>query len=89
MLINRVQIPTKNFSSFWSFVRDVGHCMNMVLDRRKPVLGSQQWLQQSYVIAKCDSFFITKSDKNLSQNMSGSFLQNATISLQNAMFISK
>ena len=45
MLINRVQIPTKNFSSFWSFVRDVGHCMNMVLDRRKPVLGSQQWLQ--------------------------------------------
>ena len=31
------------------------------------------------IITKCDSYFITKCDKTLLQNVSGLFLQNATV----------
>ena len=31
------------------------------------------------IITKCDSYFITKCDKTLSQNASGLFLQNSTV----------
>ena len=100
MLINRVQIPTENFSSFWSFVGDVGHCMNMVLDKRKPVLGSQQWLQlhisfimRLYYKIRCYSkvrqlFYYKIWQKSITTYVRF-FLQNATVSLQNGMFISK
>ena len=58
----------------------------------------------SFIIAKCDSPFITKCGKSFLQNSSGILLQkvigitkcddfmtntNVTISLQNAMFITK
>ena len=40
-------------------------------------------------ITKCVSYFITKCDKCLLQNVSGFFLQNATVLLQNPAFIIK
>ena len=39
------------------------------------------------IITKCDSYFITKCGKTLSQNASGFSLQNATVLLQNAAVI--
>ena len=41
------------------------------------------------IIAKCDGYFITKSDKKLLQNMSAFLLQNAAVLLQNATVITK
>ena len=39
------------------------------------------------IITKCDSYFITKYNRNLLQNASGFLLQIATVLLQNATFI--
>ena len=39
------------------------------------------------VITKCDSYFITKYDRNLLQNALGFLLQDVTVLLQNATFI--
>ena len=39
------------------------------------------------ILTKCDSYFITKCGKSLSQNASGFLLQNATVLLQNAIAI--
>ena len=39
------------------------------------------------IITKSDSYFITKCDKNLSQNVSGFLLQNATVLLQIATIL--
>ena len=36
------------------------------------------------IITKCDSYFITKCNRSLLQNVSGFLLQNATVLLQNA-----
>ena len=36
------------------------------------------------VITKCDSYFITKCNRNSIQNASGFLLQNVTVLLQNA-----
>ena len=36
------------------------------------------------IVTKCDSYFITKCDRSLSQNVSGFLLQIATVLLQNA-----
>ena len=36
------------------------------------------------ILAKCDSYFITKCNRSLLQNASGFLLQNATVLLQNA-----
>ena len=41
------------------------------------------------VITKCGRYFITKCDKGLLQNGSSVILQNATVLLQNATFITK
>ena len=35
------------------------------------------------IITKCNSYFITKSERSLLQNMSSFLLQNAIVSLQN------
>ena len=39
------------------------------------------------VITKCDSYFITKRNRSLLQNMSGFLLKNATVLLQNATIL--
>ena len=39
------------------------------------------------IIAKCDSYFITKCGRSLLLNASGFLLQNATVLLQNETFI--
>ena len=36
------------------------------------------------VITKCDSYFVTKHDRSVLQNLSGFLLQNAIVLLQNA-----
>ena len=36
------------------------------------------------IVTKCDSYFITKCDRSLSQNVSGFLLQIATVLSQNA-----
>ena len=39
------------------------------------------------IITKCDSYFITKYDRNLLQNALGFLLQNVSVLLQNATVI--
>ena len=41
------------------------------------------------IITKCDSYFVTKCDRSLSQNAIGYLLQNATILLENTAVITK
>ena len=41
------------------------------------------------VITKCDSYYITKRDRSLLQNVSGFLLQNVAVLLQNATVIKK
>ena len=41
------------------------------------------------IITKCNSFFITKRDKLLSQNVSGFLLQNVIVLLENEIFNKK
>ena len=41
------------------------------------------------IITKCDSYFITKCNRSLLQNMSGFLLENATVLLQNATVFTK
>ena len=48
--------------------------------------------QLQYAIAfitKCNSYFTTKSERSLLQNVSSFLLQNATVSLQNVTVITK
>ena len=67
--------------------------MSMVLDTRKSIL----WVNSGFgfifcslwYFTKCDSYFITKWDKRLTQNASGCLLQNATVLLQIATVITK
>ena len=48
------------------------------------------WLQNAAdIITKWDNYFNTKCDKNLSQNVSGFLLQNATVFIQTAIIIIK
>ena len=55
--------------------------MSMVLDTRFLLQNATE------VITKCDSYFITKYDRNLLQNALGFLLQDVTVLLQNATFI--
>ena len=76
-------------------LKNTGHSMSI----RNPIFGVSSvtvsdlicydsLLQNATdVITKCDSYFITKHDRNLLQNVSGFLLQNATVLLQNATIL--
>ena len=46
-------------------------------------------LSATDIITKCDSYFITNSDRSLFQNASGFLLRNAIVLLQNVTVITK
>ena len=93
-----VQISGENSKPFWSMrsgLKDTGHGMSIgnlhlgVSSVTVSYLIRYDTLLQNAtdIITKCDSYFNTKCDRSLLQNTSGFLLQNATVLLQNAMFI--
>lgn len=72
----------------------MGYSMAIVLDKKKLIKGVKDgcgficglfWQNATDIIAKCDSYSITKCDKSLLQNESGFLLQNALVQVPATM----
>ena len=76
-------------------LKNIGHSMsisNLIFSfnsvKVSDLIRYDSLLQNSaHFITKCDSYFITKRDRSLLQNVSGFLLKNATVLLQNATVI--
>ena len=76
-------------------LRDIGHSINignLILSVTSVTVSYlihyDSLLQNATdIITKCDSYFITKCDRSLSQNASGFLLQNVTVLFQNETVI--
>ena len=78
-------------------LKDIGHIIsigNLILGVNSVtflyLIDYDSLLQNvTYIITKCGSYFITKCDISLLQNVSGFLLQDTTILLQNATVITQ